>query len=302
MAQGTNPVRVSNFAIEFLLSTATSGTGNDIQYSPYAYAYEESGHSFYVLNITGLNANNLIVPSIILVYDLTTGLWHQRTYYSLTAGPIPSCSAYSSYTSNIYVGDAVSAGIFAQNIQLGTDNGRPIVYTRNAPHVAEENRKISYDRFELDGQFGTLNPSLDYSNNGGVSFLGRNYALRQAQDYGDDTTFRRFYANQLGQARDRVFSVTIRPASVSLGTVAVTNGSSTVTGTGTTFASDMIGFVVTIAGVLMGTVATVSSATSLTTNGMWGGSTGSGNSYTITDGSLVRMVNAYISINAGTEA
>jgi len=65
MAEGLRPKRISTFAIEALISTAlasnTTGT---------AFVYQEQGHEFYVLILNALTTA--------LVYDITTGVWHER--------------------------------------------------------------------------------------------------------------------------------------------------------------------------------------------------------------------------------
>lgn len=206
MAQGTNAVRVSNFAIENILA---SFSGNSLQYFPFAFPYEEAGHAFYVICPTGLNGSSQVVPTAYLVYDLTTGLWHERTYSTTVGSPSPCCAAFSSFTSNVYVGDAISNKILMQSIQTPSDIGNPIFYKRTAQHIGDSNRRYSYDRLELDGDMGTASPILDYSNDGGRSFLGRNFPLKQSVDSSIQGTFRRFYQTQLGQSRDRVYQVTI---------------------------------------------------------------------------------------------
>lgn len=202
MVQGLNPVRVSSFAIEQYLATFP------FQYlsQSTAFSYQENGHTFYILNLT--NAGNFPVAS--LVYDLTTGLWHERAY----GGAWPCCFASLAGFGTVpnFVGDGYSGKILYQNASYASDDGQAITYTRTAPHISGANKWIKYSRFELDGDFGTAAPTLDYSDNGGRTFGGRTIALRQAADQGRGTvspTFRRFFAMQLGRSRDRVFKVSI---------------------------------------------------------------------------------------------
>jgi len=112
-----------------------------------------------------------------------------------------------------YVCDEKSGKIFYQSINYASDAGSQITYTRTAPHASNENKWIKYPRFELDidpqGSPGSIAPVLDYSNNGGKSFLGRNYAMAQAMDEGTEAGLQRFFCAELGRSKDRVFKVTI---------------------------------------------------------------------------------------------
>jgi hypothetical protein len=60
------PKRISTFAIEKSLKESSNLAGCS------AYGYQDGGHSFYVLNVPGLNFT--------WVYDVATGIWHTRTY------------------------------------------------------------------------------------------------------------------------------------------------------------------------------------------------------------------------------
>jgi hypothetical protein len=209
MANGMTPVRVSNFAVEQYLAMTALGNLP----LTYAYGYQEAGHTFYCIKIV----NSSQQPILEIVYDLTTGLWHER-YYS--AGIWPSCFAslpgnfYGSFNTNgpFFVGDAFSGKILFQSTLYpndGNNTSNTITYTRTAPHISNENKVVKYPRFELDCDIGTAHPILDYSNNGGQSFLGYNRPLVQAADEGIPGAFPRFYATELGRSRDRVFKLTI---------------------------------------------------------------------------------------------
>ena len=213
MANGLNPVRVSNAAIEGLLASL-AGTGI-LRNAHFAYGYQENGHTFYVLNIANVQG----VTVITLVYDLTTGLWHERSYTQALPCSFASLPGFwqglSVAHSANFVGDLFSGSIYFQSIYEPNDAGTAITYTRTAPHVSNQNRAINYTRFELDGDFGTgagahaCAPVLDYSNDGGRTFLSINRDLQQSQDMSYPSTFKRYYATELGSSRDRVFKVSI---------------------------------------------------------------------------------------------
>lgn len=208
MMQGTNPVRVSNASIEFLIAAFSSQP--NLPYAK-AYGYQEAGHTFYVLNL----CNSSYQTSQSLVYDLTTGLWHERSYN--VSGPWPcgfaSVANFGAVIPN-FVCDDLSGNVYYQSINYANDNNattRKIVYTRTAPHVCDQGKVLRYNRLEIDGDFGNADPILTYSNNGGRSFTSSpSYSMLQATDQGfTGQTFKRAWARQLGRSRDRVFKVTI---------------------------------------------------------------------------------------------
>lgn len=207
MMQGMNPLRVSTPAIEGIIANA----------SPFAkaFGYQEAGRAFYQLDL----CNTSYQASQTVVYDLTTGLWHERAYVNGTGIYPTGFASVPNFGAAIpnFVVDGQSGKVYYQSIIYANDGGagKPITYTRTAPHSSNQNQWIRYPRFELSmdpqatGAAGTIAPILDYSNNGGKSFLGRNYAMARAYDQGTEGGFQRFYALQLGRSRDRVFKVTI---------------------------------------------------------------------------------------------
>lgn len=200
MTKGLSPVRVSNPSIEYLIGRSSAATLS----IAWAFGYQEAGHTFYVLNLV----NSSYQPLSTLVYDLTTGLWHERIYAGAWPVAYGSVSGFGASGPN-FVCDGSSGNIYFQGIQYASDAGSSIVYTRTAPHLSDGNKRTSYSRFELDGDFGTSQPILSYSNDGGRNFNGWSYGLQQAQDQSIPSTFRRYYARQLGNSRDRVFKVVV---------------------------------------------------------------------------------------------
>jgi hypothetical protein len=207
MTQGTNPIRVSNPAIEqqILGITATSPEGimDEIVYTR-AYGYQENGHTFYVL----LTCNSSWTPQAAYVYDLTTGMWHERAY----AGAFPACFAnipgilFS--TSPGYVGDAKSGAIYHQGQGYPSDAGTPIVYTRTFPHIADRNHFIKYPLLELDCDIGSAQVVLSYSNDGGKTFPYTRAAISGSGETSNGS-LPRFRWWQCGRSRDRVFKFII---------------------------------------------------------------------------------------------
>jgi hypothetical protein len=213
MLQGMNPVKVSSPAIEYMISLQSSAA----LVSASAWGYQEAGHTFYVLNFGDVVGT----PTQQYVYDLTTGLWHERLYG--IAGPWPNCltsvtgsGLLSSFPNTCLVGDAYSANVYQQTIQYGSDAGVAINYIRTSPHVTDGNEWHKYTRFEVSMQCLNSNatppqPTLDYSDDGGQSFGARTIPLLQAQNSARavSASMRRFFAMQLGRSRDRVFKLSL---------------------------------------------------------------------------------------------
>jgi hypothetical protein len=204
MMQGMNPVRVSTASIENIIGSYTSLV---LLPQSIGYGYQEAGHTFYNL----LLVNGLGTPVQQLTYDLTTGLWHERAYTLLT-GPWPMCFVNVPTFGNgpTFVGDAYSGKILVQRLSYPSDNGNTdIVYTRTAPHVCDQDKWTVHKMLTMRADIGTADPKLDYSNDGGLTWGGRNRSMKQATDSGTSGMYRRYWANQLGRSRDRVYKVTI---------------------------------------------------------------------------------------------
>lgn len=200
-ASGALPVRVSTYAIESLINNQYA---TDIHLAR-AYAYQEAGHLFFVLNF----------PLGTVVYDLNTGQWHERAYLNPISGLMerarPDCFAsvnqFLTSTQN-FVGDYATGAIYKQSLAYPADNGQPIRRIRTAPHVSNQNRWVQYSSLYLDADIGTAQPALDFSNNGGKTFP-RAYAAKPASTESPEDGFPRYGWVQLGRSRDRVFRVTI---------------------------------------------------------------------------------------------
>ena len=176
VARGLSPVRVSNAAIE----TAIAGMPIALLSQAWAYGYQEAGHTFYVLNFPDQNYVHMLNYS--LAYDLTTGLWHERSYNSNT-GPWPCAFAsVPALTANgpNFAGDYYSGKIYFQGLSYPSDGGAAITYIRTAPHVSNSDRWLKYSRLEVRADIGTAQPTLDYSDDGGKTFGGRTRAMQQA--------------------------------------------------------------------------------------------------------------------------
>lgn len=201
-AQGYSAVRVSNHAIEHLLSTYTQQTAAK------ADVYQEMGHVFYVLRFPNDPA---------VVYDATTGLWHERGQgQGLDFGPYPVVG-HTFMNGRHLVGDPETGNIYIQDASIATDlTGAGMVRVRRAPHVFDQEglRNVRYSRLQVDletglglvtGQGSDPQLMLRYSDDGGQSF--GNEMSTSAGMIGDYLATAEWF--MLGQSRDRVFELRV---------------------------------------------------------------------------------------------
>jgi hypothetical protein len=215
-AQGFQPVRISNFAVEQIWSQYT-GIDQTI-----AYTYIENGHHFYVLNFKAANAT--------WVYDGSTQMWHQRAWWNGTfttstganGSPLETPvlgrqrQSFHQYVNlgdglKHYVGDYATGQVYVMSSQTYSDNGATIYRIRTAPHISAEQVLNFYHRFYLDletGNAAMYNIALDWSDDGGHTFgnyvQGPSLGNPGIGQYG----FRVIWT-PLGSSFDRVFQVTI---------------------------------------------------------------------------------------------
>lgn len=196
------PVRVSTHAIE----TAIQGyTRID---DAIGFAYQDQGHSFYVLNFPTGQAT--------WVYDAASNLWHERAYWNQATASFEAhrgqCHAYA--FGKHLVGDRTTGNIYALKHDVYTDNGDTIRRVRRAPHIGAENHRLFYSLFEPHFEAGAALPSglgsdpqcmLRWSNDAGHTFGSERQAA--AGKLGQYTRRAQFW--RLGSGLDRVFELSV---------------------------------------------------------------------------------------------
>lgn len=213
MAQGMSPVRVSTPAVESIIEQI----GPSQIAIAWAYGYQEDGHTFYVLNFPVSGYGSV---SNTLVYDITEGLWHERS-----SAQVPTCSATVpgfTATNAHFVGDMLSGKVMYQSLAFAADVGNTIACIRYAPYVSDMNRVSLHRRFEVAGTFGTANPQITYTDDYGVNYKTAAYQMAAAGNSAqpaDHPQFKRYYAMQLGRSRARVYKFqvntdTVNPVSI----------------------------------------------------------------------------------------
>lgn len=191
-AEGYTPVRVSTHAIENAITKMT--TRDDA----IAYSHPFNGHLFYVLTFPTENQT--------FVYDITTGLWHERE----TDGNEWRAGHYL-YANNIhYAGDLTSGKLGKLNGDVYEDFGDVHRVSITSPSISTEGRQIFFKRLHVDfemgrglltGQGDDPQAMLQWSDDGGRTWSSEYWrTIGRIGEYS-----RRAVWHRLGSSRDRVF-------------------------------------------------------------------------------------------------
>lgn len=225
--QNLSPSRVSNFAIENMMSEFQSLD------DAVGEVYQEDGHTFYLLHFPTANWLDPVGQfwdSITLCLDKTTGQWHKRgswdanlgvyhaavaRFHSFSFLPITHVATQPGIvTDGIHlVGDWRNGNLYKQAMNLYDDAGSPKRWVRRAPNLINMNQRNAFYRAELFMQVGTFpqNPNpgwqpligLRFSDDGGQTWSNDKVAYAgHTGQYGWRVIWR-----QLGSGRDRVFEV-----------------------------------------------------------------------------------------------
>lgn len=211
-AQGFSPSVISTPAVEF------AWNGYATVADAVAFSYTEEKHQFLVISFPTASAT--------WVYDATTNQWHERGWWSGSAN-IRQRQAFHSYTNLLvhggssaiparhWVGDWQNGKIYIQNLGYTTDDGTQIQRIRACPHLSNEQKFLFYSQLSVDMQVpsggpSTINPVLDWSDDGGFNFgTAHAYPGGATSTLGRAT---RVIWRRLGRSRDRVFRLKITDA------------------------------------------------------------------------------------------
>ena len=150
---------ISNFALADHLNDSAECTLNS-----FSWAYEQSGHTFYVLTIPP--SGDGTQGDVTWVYDLTTGGWHERS----SRDPITNQdhaweAAFGVYAfENIIVGNTKVPAIMSLDLNTYTDYDsnsigqtpatKPLVTMIQGPQYWRNLDWDVHDKFQVDLQFG----------------------------------------------------------------------------------------------------------------------------------------------------
>ena len=167
-AEGYRPQRISNHAIEFALQGYTTVSDT------IGWAYQDQGHSFYVLTFPTENAT--------WVYDAATQLWHERLYWNIATARYqayrPMFHAYA-YNRHL-VGDRDGFTVYEMAIDQYSDvDSDAIRRLRRGPIIERDRRWLNWKEVEFlfepgiglqSGQGSTPTVQFRYSRNRGFTW------------------------------------------------------------------------------------------------------------------------------------
>jgi hypothetical protein len=199
------PTRISTHAVEYAIQQLGDISGAT------AYAYQQEGHLFYVLNIPGSPTT--------WVYDMSSGQWAERQskVNGVTGRHLGENHCVLAGTH--LVGDYRNGNVYRFNLDYNYDDTHSIPRIRQAPHLSASLNLNYYWLLEVDWQMGVglqndgVNPAssvdpravLEISRDGGETFTYVQYAsLGKVGQYRYRARWRR-----LGSGRDLVFRVTL---------------------------------------------------------------------------------------------
>lgn len=201
-AQGYQPARISTEAIDFAISQYSTVS------DAIAYAYEQEGHTFYVLTFPTANAT--------WCFDAATGQWHERLWRN------PNDCSMNRHRSNCHiafggehvVGDWENGNLYALDMDYYSDNGNPLPRIRTTGYVANpDNFWMLFDSLHVDleagiglqyGQGSDPKAVLEWSDKAKVWSNQHETPIGKAGEYNTRAKWTR-----LGRSRSRVFRLTI---------------------------------------------------------------------------------------------
>jgi len=204
MSNGYGAKRISNHAIENLI-----GSTSDYSKSAVAFTYQQEGHTFYCLNLIDANRT--------LVFDLATGLWHERATRDPNSNQQSKWTAiFSSYAfGRVYVGNGDSPSLLELKLDKYDEyDGRAIVRIHEGPVLWNNLQIAQHLEFQVDmetgvglqtGQGSDPQAMLQYSDDSGHTWSSE--AWTTIGGIGTYQTRARW--RRLGQSRARVYRLTI---------------------------------------------------------------------------------------------
>jgi len=189
--QATEASPVSTFAIEGAIqaySDCKDAVGN---------IFQQGGHTFYVLTFPTTGAT--------WVYDLSTGLWHERKGRDPVTGyEVRTCAnAWANAYGRVFAGDYATGAIYEVSLDADGENGAAVERQRSFPHLIGEGSRMIHRQFMLDMQNGSgIAVNVDWSDDRGATFGSPTSLALGTTGNAWPSIWR------LGIARDRVYRVT----------------------------------------------------------------------------------------------
>ncbi len=198
MANGYQPQRVSNFAVEAAIQSYENID------DAVGYTYQEDGHYFYVLNFPSANTT--------WVLDINLQQWHERAFWNIGSGEYErhrgQCHVFA--FGKHLIGDYATGQIYEQSLDILDDDGEFIRRVRTSQHTfdPQDLDYLYFHKFQLDMQVGVGNSvdpdpqiTLQWSDDGGYT-----WSNQHARSIGVVGAYKaRVLWRRLGRGRDRVW-------------------------------------------------------------------------------------------------
>lgn len=118
-----------------------------------AYSYQADAHEFYVITFPSANCT--------YAYDLMTGKWHQRAYFSNGSYQRELANCYCVFSGMNLVGDYRNGNIYQLSDDVFTDNGQPRRWSRSwraLPPSMPVGVPMSFDSLQILMETGFYQP------------------------------------------------------------------------------------------------------------------------------------------------
>ena len=206
MTQGYQVQRISNHALEKELSNYDTTDAS-------AYVYQETGHSFYVLNIPRANKT--------WVFDGATGLWHERALFrngEFVRHPSQYHAMYEGLHVFAHADQITLMGICTGCMDNIGDESLPQVRERSTHAVSRTQGMVRHNRLTLIAQQATGQPNstddpqvmLSWSDDDGVSWSDTRW--RGLGKRGEHK--KRTFWTRLGASRNRAYRIRVTDAAM----------------------------------------------------------------------------------------
>ncbi|KAF1016667.1 MAG: hypothetical protein GAK29_04477 [Acinetobacter bereziniae] len=136
MSAGGIPERISTHALEEEIASFSKTT------DAMAYAYQMEGHVFYVISFPSAN--------VTFCFDVSTGLWHQRSFANAQGLHERHRSQHHAYFNNIHiVGDYRNGKLYQLDNNIFTDDGELILRERTAQAVITDQKLTRFNQLQI---------------------------------------------------------------------------------------------------------------------------------------------------------
>jgi hypothetical protein len=163
-ADGYSPKRISTEAVELRLQAAPSIS------TLKAMAYQEAGHTFYIITGGGMETAQ--------VYDVSTNLWVEWSYFNSSGNyELPLTNDLFYAFGKTLALDRASGKVYEQSSKYYSDNGEEIACDRIFTHIFDNGNPFLIKNLILNFETGVGNTTVEnpkamlyLSNDGGRTF------------------------------------------------------------------------------------------------------------------------------------